>query len=533
MLRRQLWIANSIVVIAVLTAAGALAFGALTWWPARGAHHAERPLPPPAAGAFEHGGTPLSDPALALVLEQSLPELVASADEDRQSGAMRSPRRAELVLALLGDPAVTAHGTPFTRAWDDMITGLESWVHVPKSGRSYDAVVTTFKDRVRAVSDQLAAAGLGYYLEGDVITSGTTQHALVYAYRVEQVTFVVAHAEPRRLLELRRLDHLNFAHAMMGMQSEDLGDPVLLLDQIDEHVARKILPVLAPRAAYPLGDDSWGQLDEGRSLRAAAGVAVRGEIAAALGSDAPAAAATGALLAERTAILARWSSDLYRIGWRIPRADTLFLPDGYLAPLAGAVPRYQTDRVATIEDGLARAGAARVALHVQILVANSVRRHEAQHGLDADRDPRLPYPDALGREIGDAEDRAGHPRNFADHCRNELSAYTSQLANDPVTPKTSYFQLVGFAFDRHDWGTPESYAAVVLSEGLAAHLAPGAGAPPQVIHGGEIDRTRLAAIAQLVAAAPPDVLRAAARATWRDFYGEDIAAITDTPIADH
>jgi hypothetical protein len=548
--RRGLWLANAVVVIAVLGTLGAIAFARIALWPTPARHRVVRELPPPAAGAFEHGGQPLADPALAAVFGGTaapfgaaadggqapdggspLTDFVLATDDDRSAGGLRATPRTVMLQQLLAPPAITAHGAELTRAWGDMIGALARWVYVPQSGRDYDEVVSSFKDRVRAVSDRLAAAGLGYYLEGDVITSGHTAHALVYAYRVESVGFVAAHGEPRRVLELRRLDHLNFAHAMMGMQSEDLGDPVLLLDQIDEHVAHKILPVLSAWARYPLGDAAWAEGNDSERIGRVAGVAVRGEILAALqpgateatasasdpGPEVHAAVVTAELLTARDQILETWGHT---------RIDAVFVPDDFLARMESRVPHYQWKRVHEIEDALALAGAGRIGERVQQLIAASVRRHEAQHGLDADRDPRLPYPDALAAMIGPSEDRAGQPRNFADHCRNELSAYVSQIANDPITPKTTYFHLASFAFDRRMWGTPESYAAVIISEALARHLAPDQRVAP-VIHDGYIDRLRLIDLAQLIAATEPELLHAAARDTWHDLYGEDLTAIVD------
>ena len=50
-----------------------------------------RELPPPAAGAFKEGGTPLEDPALAKVFVEQLTTLVIESDRDRQSGGMDRP----------------------------------------------------------------------------------------------------------------------------------------------------------------------------------------------------------------------------------------------------------------------------------------------------------------------------------------------------------------------------------------------------------------------------------------------------------
>lgn len=461
MLRRQVWIANALLVTAVVGVVGAGVFGVVLYSAARArasvAAHPPRHVAPPVSGAYVQGGAPRADPALADLLHGPLTELVVETDRDRERGGMDAERRTQMLRDLGAPPAIVAHGPALASAWASMISALDRWVYVPRSGRDYDGVVDTFKDHVRAVSDQLAAAGLAYYLEGDIVTSGRAAHAVVYAYRVEEVVFVTTAGAPRRVLGLRRLDDLNFEHSMLGMQSEDLGDPVVLLDQIDDHVARRLVPLLAPDAGYPLGGRGARSDDELEPTRVLAGAAVRAELTGALGAD-------------------------------------------------------------------------RSREHLARLVAASIRRHEAQHGVDEDREAageRRPYPAALAEHIGAADDAAGHPRNYVDHCRNELSAYASQLANDPLTPRTAYFQLVNFAFERRLWGTPESFAAVILSERLAAHLTPGGGPPLEVIHDGAIDRARLAGMARTVTAASPDALRAAARATWRDLYDEDYTPIVD------
>jgi hypothetical protein len=103
-------------------------------------------------------------------------------------------------------------------------------------------------------------------------------HLLVRSYRVEEVVFVKAGDQPRRVLGLRRLDQLNMTHSELGLDSTELGDPVLLLDQIDKHVPISTLPVLAPGAmtVYQYPRASWGPkeadsvLPDGESWFAAA-----------------------------------------------------------------------------------------------------------------------------------------------------------------------------------------------------------------------------------------------------------------------
>ena len=482
-----------------------------------------RELPPPGAGAFKDGGVPLEDPALATLFVDQLTALVIESDRDRQSGGMDRDRKAH-DIALISAPEVQARGPAVVKAWGEMLEMLDRWVYVPASSRQFKDIVQQFSHKVRAVSDQLAAAGIGYYLEGDVYTQGQEAHALIYAYRVEEVVFVKAGGQPRRVLSLRRLDRLNISHTLLGMQSQDLGDPVLLLDQIEDHVASHILPVLAPEAAWELADDAY-QAHDGAALAKAAGEAVRRELLAALDKDAPAAQKIATLIAERATIVATWREVLEKRGWYMARTDGLFLPERMLEQLADEVPGSERRRVEAIEEELAQLDGPRIASRGHVLLATSVRRHEAQHGLDDERQAPLRYPPALADILGDADDREGEPRKDVEHARAELSAYVSQLANDPVTAQMSLWNVARFAFDDDQVGTPESYAGVVIVEGLAKHL--GLASPGPVIHDRRIDRERLATLAMPMTKLSGDQLRTAARALWKDLYAEEMVPIVD------
>jgi hypothetical protein len=64
-----------------------------------------------------------------------------------------------------------------------------------------------------------------------------------------------------------------------------------------------------------------------------------------------------------------------------------------------------------------------------------------------------------------------------------------------------------------------------LIEGLARHL--GIPSPGPVIHDHRVDRARLNALATPMASLEGEKLRTAARALWKDFYGEEIILIAD------
>ncbi len=492
----------------------------------------ERPMPPPVAGAFEHGGVPLEDPAIAALIVGDFTQYVLTVDADRRSFGRRRDERTALAAKVRAAPAMQ-RSPALATAWQGLIDALDRWVTVPVSSDGFQAIADDLRARARAVSDQLAALGVGYYIETSVFTSGDSAHATIYAYRIAEVVFVDGKPRPMRVLDLHRIDQLNLVHALLGMESQELGDPLVLLDQIDEHVASIVLPALAPDTDFPLAgtwlapaEDRWE--DPGK-LGRATGDAVRKELALALGPDAAAAARIGALLVERGTLFASWKEPLSHRNLRMPQVDTLFVPPELVAQfherMLGVVPTDQLDRAEAIEDELLELEAPRIASRLHVLVAQSVRHHEAQHGYDDLRDEKLRYPDALAALLGMFVDQKGEPRPAAEHANAELSAYTSQIANDPATPQLALWSMARHAFTEHRWGTVESYAAVIVIDGLARHL--GIAPHDPIIHDGAIDRIRLSAIAALLPTRPPTELRRAASALWQELYGEPLAPITD------
>jgi len=475
--------------------------------------HRERVVSPPARGVYVTGGVPARDAAMHELLAGDFMEFVLAVDRIRGTGRVQ-PHRAELRTLLDRAEPMAAHGPALAAAWHAMLAALDHWVVVPEDRRTFDKEAHELSAKVRAVSDQLAAAGIGYFLEGDVVTMSGHAHALVFAYRVEDVRFVHVLGLPRRVLSLRRIDRVNLMHNELGMQSDDLGDPVVLLDQIDAHVVRRTLPVLAPEAPYALAedDDAWAVRDDARALMAAAGAAIRDDLVRALGADAGPATEVATLLEQRAMLLGehRW------------RAVDLLLPGDVLdrLPLGDDLPRVQEIELALVDHD-----AVDLAARCRDVVAASVRRHEAQHGIDADRADALRYPEPLAELLGPAYGDDGEPYRRVERARAELAAYLSQIANDPVTPRLALWNVVRHALTARMAGSAESYAGVLIATGLARELA--IPSPGPVIHDREIDRVRLSRIARPLAAVSGDRLRAAARALWRDWYGEPLIPIVD------
>jgi len=153
------------------------------------------------------------------------------------------------------------------------------------------------------------------------------------------------------------------------------------------------------------------------------------------------------------------------------------------------------------------------------IVASSVGRHEAQHGLDRARG-ELPSPQPLVAVLGRAS------RTFALRARLELSAYTSQIASDTWVPQLVLWNLARHAFRATTVGNEESYVAVVILEGLARRFGE-VPAGPLLRVDGEIDRDRLAALVAPLAQIGTLELRTAAAALWAELFGAPLVRIYD------
>lgn len=478
--------------LAVLLVAGGIAFAILTRsGPAAKTYH--RPMPPPSADAFTKGGVPLHDGKLEALLDKQLTQLVVDAGR----GNVHS------LAAPAGYPQLVA-------PWAAMMKAFGDAAHTPGERTDMD-----LREAARDVSAKLAEIGQGYVIEGRLHNG----YAYLQAYRVDEVVFVKTAGQPRRVLSVSRVDHLNTVYGVLGLHSEGLADPVLMDERIDEEIASDIIPVLAKDAPYPLADHEYLLSKQGKELAAMVGQTVRTEYAAALGVDAPRAQQIATLLVERQDLIEQWRDALARRHIGMVSTDELFVPDGLLDQLDGLVPHYQVERVQAIEDQIAELDAPRVASRIHELVASTVRRHEAEHGYDWDRDTELRYPQQLADMLGSPHDEQGNPIPVVRSARAELSAYLSQIANDPVTPHAAFWHLARQAFDKDRWYTGEMYAGYVVIEGLARHLAPD-------LHPIGRGNERLAPLARRIAQTPGPKLREAAQQLWAELYGEPYTTIT-------
>src|SRR5262249_42565826 len=183
-----------------------------------------RPQPPLVSGAFFHGGKPARDQALEQYVVRELTDLVIETDADKH-GSRDGVARAKHAAELRTSPIIAARGPGLAAAWRELIDALDRWTKASTRPGAFRGIEADLGRRAQDVSDQFAALGLGLYLQADVMTDRTVPHAAVFVFAVEEVVYLRAGGEPRRVLGLRRLDELNLRHTLLGRQGNEQGDP--------------------------------------------------------------------------------------------------------------------------------------------------------------------------------------------------------------------------------------------------------------------------------------------------------------------
>ena len=236
-----------------------------------------RPEPPAPTGAYVVGGPPIMDPQIEHVLTTDLPALEGiRITED-------SARKAA-TTALRSHRAFAAHGGSLANAWREMIDTYERWREIGASNKDSRKVERELGARVAVVSDQLAARGLGYFLEVE-LGYDSRRTPGIYSFRVEDVGFVLRNDDRVRVLGVRRMNPADQGDVtVLGMTTSEPRDPIVLLDEVDEKVRKEIIPILGGQPYY-LGDDSWARTAKGRQVAAAASEGIRRELHTALGFD--------------------------------------------------------------------------------------------------------------------------------------------------------------------------------------------------------------------------------------------------------
>jgi hypothetical protein len=381
-----------------------------------------------------------------------------------------------------------------------------------------------FGRRAAAFDDELAAAGLGYFVDADVITelANGRRYVIVYFFRVARVDLWATPTQTVRALWLRRLDKLNWSHALLGFTRPTNRNAAMLLDQLEEQILTLLGPALADGATMSLFEPSAsGSKDvvsaaDRTAVEAKAGEIARAELGDLAGIDRVAMAKLGRLLGQRHALFTRWEALARPRGMTIVEPSQLRLPEGFAKSLEGFVPGEDLAEMHRIDAALDDATRAQAFASLRDALGTSVERHEVQHRLDALGPQPAPMPATLEARVGPLE-QDGKERRLAASARAELSAYLAELARDARTPKVGLTMIARFLFDLRLQGTAESYAALAILEGLADRL--GVPMPGKLVVEHMIDRRAAASVFLALVALPPERLREEASKLWAALFG--------------
>ena len=528
------WWPTSLVVLA-LAAGGAIAVAIAR------ADHLPLPLPlpkapalagPSIASAFAAGGVPAPGPDDAVirrVFSADLPAFVIALDRwsaARHAGAPPAELAAtdaEMSVArerALGKDAQRALGESVSKALGALLAAARTAAQA-RPGDTGDGADEGVAEAAGALDDELAAAGLGYFIDGDVIHDGEDGRRLViaYAFAVERVHLFAAGDATVRALHLRRIDHLNWSHTLLGFTRPHLSAAAVLLDQLDEQILTLVAPGLAAGAALPLFEpEADGELRA--RIEARAGELARAEYGALPGIDAAAVGKLAALLGRRRVLFDGWGKRATDRGLALSIPVKLRLPEGLTGPLGTLASKTELAELRALDDALGGDAPGTAFAAVRDALAASVERHEVQHRLDATR--RSPImPKVLADRVGPLQ-LDGHEQGRATTARAELSAYLAELARDTRTGRVGLGMVARFLFDRRLHGTAECYAALVILEGLAAELGVAQDAP--LVAGGAVDRRGAGKLYLGLVELPPEQLRAAAKRLWERLF--------ETPLPD-
>lgn len=497
-------------VLAVLSLLG----GALLWWFGRppAALHADLPE---SAGAWAEGGRPgAGDDATRALFERGLPRYVTALDAFRAArsrGEDTSARQLDQRRAELAEAATEALGPDaasfFTAALDQSRQVVESGGAADSHLRSIDAL-----------NAAIASRGLGYYVDAEVLTETRTGQHRVYlsTFTVERVRYYRVGDARVRALRLKRLDHLNFARAVLGFTRPQVSDALVLLGRVEGYLVNTILPGVAEGARMPLVDEGsrsqpWATRAESIAARDA-----RAELDARLG---PSGRTLAEVFARRRRIFDAWEERFGPQGLRIARPSRFdFDVDDYTR-LESRVSREEWRELAAVarESQSDETREAYRAFEEAFLV--SVERHEVQHRLDyAAGTLEGAMPPALEALVGPLDD--GRNRR-AQRALAELSAYLSELARGPSIVRTNLALFAQHVLNQRAWGSAECYAALVVFEGLADRL--GVTHDPLIVSR-RIDREALVDLYAALRSRPAAIAPAAAE-LWAELFGHPLPTL--------
>ncbi len=511
--------------LVLLAAATVIALGGLylLWERSKSTAAAEvaalSPAAHPVGGAFAAGGKPQVTGPARKVFEEALTEFVIELDrwgrsEEAQAG-VGEDRVRELRATVVGALRKAAVAPPVLDAFEAFIDAAidTAKVEIEELDEAADGVM----DAALLLNDAIATAGLGFFIDVNILSHpGGTRSVLLFSFEVERVVLYRSGGHDVRTLRVRRLDNLNFIYSLLGFTSPRRRDAVVLDNKVDGHLLR-LLPALSKDTHMdPFGlstkDSETAWFNPTRTL---ATEIIRKELGGAGGEDLQ---TLGELLATRRRIYSRWNELLEARRMSVDEPTSLTIKWDYRSQMEGLVTHAAIKELDGVQKKLAKKDMQQAFYKVQDHFAQSVERHEAQHRLDYAKLYKLPMPPALAAYVGDLPEGLAGQGTLAASALAEMSAYLSELARDPLTPKLNLTLLVRYLFDKGSWGMGESYAALVIVEGMADELGI---AHEDFVVRRSINRKTIADVYHKMCEVESAKFRAAASALWaRSFETE-------------
>lgn len=408
------------------------------------------------------------------------------------AGALLGPELASFLRAVL-DQALAMTVDPASPAEDSFVRSID------------------------AFNAGVAARGLGYYVDGEVVRSHASGAIRVYlaSFAVERVSIYRSGKTTLRALLLARLDRQPFTRAALGFTRPQVRDGLVLLSRVEGWLIGSVVPALEEGGSLALIDaasrkyhEPW--MDEVERYAAGAVRAECDRLTADVGGYAPLTDA----LARRRKLLADWRDRFATHGVTVRDPDGYTLvPDDYFS-LRATVPGFEWRELEQIADALASPGVKAGYLQLEQAVLASIERHELQHRLDYENGVLERLPIELEQRVGPLE-AFGLQNVLAEHALAELSAYLSELARGPEVVQLNLALFAHHLFDRERLGTPECYAALVVFDGLSRSL--GLSGEP-LVRGRFVARDQVARVYKKLRATPADELTRAARKLWEELF---------------
>ncbi len=473
---------------------------------------------PPRDSAFQVTG-----PARKL-FQVALPEFVMALDrwgtsEEAQAG-VGDIELQDLRTTLMAALRKASLASELDTAFEDFIDAAIYAAKVDEA--ELDDAADTLMQKTMAINEAIATAGLGFFIDADIMTRrGGRRFILLFSFEVSKVVLYRSGGHDVRTLRVRRLDNINFVYQLLGFTSSRRKDAVVLDNMVDQHILQ-LLPALSEdifmdpfRLSTKDSETEWFN-----PLRRLATTVIREELGAAGGEEVQ---RLGQLLATRREIYARWNERLESRRMSIDEPSSLEITWKYAEQMEGLVTRAAIRELDDIQKKLKKKDMQEAFYKVHDHFAQSVERHETQHRLDYAKIYTLQMPPALAAYVGELpEGLTGQGSRRASSALLEMSAYLSELARDPLTPKLNLTLLMRYLLDKSAVGMSESYAALVIVEGLADELG--------IEHEGfvvrrRINRSTIAAVYTKMCEVDNETFRSAAKTLWAKFFGVELPVL--------